>query len=407
MISEAFITCAVTGAGDTVGRSSRVPVTPDQIAESAIDAARSEIGPILGGELLSPTTNPQVLSTSTTTTGPIRDPNAVLNSGLLTLPGTPGQTFVNEFVPVLQGSSTTAYVVPATLPGAYAYTPISGERDILGNLRQDDPAVPNVGFGSRPYFDIGAFEFRQFFPPEVVPVSTSQDVVATLPDGSTRDLYSTSTIAGLNQSPQSIEFKFSHQLDTTTINDQTVLLVGSGGDGIFGNANDVSFSLAGNRLTYDPSTQTLTINTAAMSAGLYLALFYVKHSIDRADGVALVAIYFILLKLALVVSLALLFSCYTTPLLAILFTGGLYVAGLFVKEMRRLHSDTLAPAAQTLLGWMSYVLPNFENFDVMASAAHGRHIPGALIAQNTAYAALYCTIVLASAITIFSRRDMK
>ena len=64
-----------------------------------------------------------------------------------------------------------------------------------------------------------------------------------------------------------------------------------------------------------------------------------KHSLDRADGVALVAIYFILLKLALVVALALLFSCYTTPLLAILFTRGLYVAGLFVKEMRGLHSD--------------------------------------------------------------------
>jgi ABC-type transport system involved in multi-copper enzyme maturation permease subunit len=38
---------------------------------------------------------------------------------------------------------------------------------------------------------------------------------------------------------------------------------------------------------------TQTINTAAMSAGLYLALFYVKHSIELADGVALVAIYFI------------------------------------------------------------------------------------------------------------------
>jgi uncharacterized protein (DUF849 family) len=41
MISEAFITCAVTGAGDTVGRSEHVPVTPDQIADSALDAARA------------------------------------------------------------------------------------------------------------------------------------------------------------------------------------------------------------------------------------------------------------------------------------------------------------------------------------------------------------------------------
>jgi uncharacterized protein (DUF849 family) len=38
---EVFVTCAVTGAGDTVARSEHVPVTPEQIAEAAIDAARA------------------------------------------------------------------------------------------------------------------------------------------------------------------------------------------------------------------------------------------------------------------------------------------------------------------------------------------------------------------------------
>ena len=41
MNTEAFITCAVTGAGDTTSRSDRVPVTPEQIADSALDAARA------------------------------------------------------------------------------------------------------------------------------------------------------------------------------------------------------------------------------------------------------------------------------------------------------------------------------------------------------------------------------
>jgi uncharacterized protein (DUF849 family) len=38
---EAFITCAVTGAGATTDRSDRVPVTPEQIAAAAIEAARA------------------------------------------------------------------------------------------------------------------------------------------------------------------------------------------------------------------------------------------------------------------------------------------------------------------------------------------------------------------------------
>jgi uncharacterized protein (DUF849 family) len=38
---DVFITCAVTGAGATVGKSPHVPVTPEQIANSAIDAAKA------------------------------------------------------------------------------------------------------------------------------------------------------------------------------------------------------------------------------------------------------------------------------------------------------------------------------------------------------------------------------
>jgi uncharacterized protein (DUF849 family) len=38
---DVFITCAVTGAGDSTGRSDKVPVTPAQIAAAAIEAAQA------------------------------------------------------------------------------------------------------------------------------------------------------------------------------------------------------------------------------------------------------------------------------------------------------------------------------------------------------------------------------
>jgi uncharacterized protein (DUF849 family) len=41
MNREVFITCAVTGSGDTTGKSDKVPITPEQIANSAIDAAKA------------------------------------------------------------------------------------------------------------------------------------------------------------------------------------------------------------------------------------------------------------------------------------------------------------------------------------------------------------------------------
>ena len=41
MAREVFITCAVTGAGDTTGRSDKVPISPTEIADAAIEAAKA------------------------------------------------------------------------------------------------------------------------------------------------------------------------------------------------------------------------------------------------------------------------------------------------------------------------------------------------------------------------------
>jgi ABC-type transport system involved in multi-copper enzyme maturation permease subunit len=152
---------------------------------------------------------------------------------------------------------------------------------------------------------------------------------------------------------------------------------------------------------------TLAVNTAAMGAGLFLALIYVKATLERGDATVFVAVYFIWLKLALVVALALLFSCFTTPLLAILFTAGIYIVGLYVQELRDLPVAVMSPAMTVFTKWLSYLLPNFENFNIMAQAAHSRPVPGAFILQNTLYAAVYCTVVLTGAVLVFSRRNLK
>ena len=41
MNQEVIVTCAITGAGDTVGKHPAIPVTPQQIADSAIEAAKA------------------------------------------------------------------------------------------------------------------------------------------------------------------------------------------------------------------------------------------------------------------------------------------------------------------------------------------------------------------------------
>ena len=145
--------------------------------------------------------------------------------------------------------------------------------------------------------------------------------------------------------------------------------------------------------------------TAISVIGLFIAVF--KHTLEKSDGWILVAVYLILLKLALIVALALLFSCFTTPFLAILFTAGIYVAGVFAGDLRTVQAVDLSPATMNLLKGVSYLLPNFEDFNVMGAVAHGRAVPGALVGQATLYAVVYGAVVLAAASAIFSRRNLK
>jgi ABC-type transport system involved in multi-copper enzyme maturation permease subunit len=152
---------------------------------------------------------------------------------------------------------------------------------------------------------------------------------------------------------------------------------------------------------------TLTVNTALMTVGLGAALYYVGGNSVRADASILVAVYFILLELGLVTALALFFSCFSSPMLSTLFTLGIYVAGVFSKDIRDIGMLTRNPAMQATARFLYYVLPNFHNFNAITAAAHGEFIPVSLIWQNTAYAALYAALLLIAAAAVFSQRNLR
>lgn len=152
---------------------------------------------------------------------------------------------------------------------------------------------------------------------------------------------------------------------------------------------------------------TLVVNTVLMAIGLSAALFYVTRKFERGDGTIVVAIYFILLELALITALALFFSCFSSPILSTLYTLGIYVAGMFSPDIRDIGVVTSSPAVKAVAKFIYYVLPNFHNFNTIAAAAHSETIPLALIWQNTAYAGLYVMVILIGASAMFSGRDLK
>ena len=152
---------------------------------------------------------------------------------------------------------------------------------------------------------------------------------------------------------------------------------------------------------------TLAVNTVSMAVGLYAALWYVKHPVEHSAWFVLVAIYLIWLKLALIVALAMLFASFTTSFLAILFTAGVYVAGVFAEDLRTIRAINVPTSTMKMLRGISYLLPNFENFNVMGAVAHGGSVPGGLVWHDTLYAIGYAAIVLIGAAVVFARRNLK
>jgi ABC-type transport system involved in multi-copper enzyme maturation permease subunit len=152
---------------------------------------------------------------------------------------------------------------------------------------------------------------------------------------------------------------------------------------------------------------TLLVNTALMSLGLWAALYHLTRDFQPEDVHIWTAIYFILLQLFLVTGVCLFFSCFTTPILAAIFTFLIYVVGSFASDVRDFGRLTENSALESLMSFIYYVLPNFSDFSVAGAVSHGQPVAGYLILLNTVYALSYSSLLVIAAVWIFSRRDLK
>lgn len=150
---------------------------------------------------------------------------------------------------------------------------------------------------------------------------------------------------------------------------------------------------------------TLAVNMLIMTAGFYVALFYQKRRLEWGDLAAVGAIYMIFLQLALVVGVALLFSCLSTPVLSAVYTFSVYVIGNFASDIRWFGQETKNPVIEKLTSVLYYLLPNFNDFNFIARVAHGQKVPGYLLVSGSLYALLYAAILVSASILIFEERE--
>jgi ABC-type transport system involved in multi-copper enzyme maturation permease subunit len=150
---------------------------------------------------------------------------------------------------------------------------------------------------------------------------------------------------------------------------------------------------------------TLLVNTAIMTVGFYGALFYQKRALVLDDLTFLGAVYFILLQLSIVVGIAVVFSCISTPVLSAVYTFCLYVIGNFSNEIRAFGQESRSALLGTVSDIFYYALPNLGDFNVISRVAHAQKIPGYLWVGNSLYALLYIVVLVSIAVLIFEERE--
>jgi hypothetical protein len=111
--------------------------------------------------------------------------------------------------------------------------------------------------------------------------------------------------------------------------------------------------------------------------------------------------------LAIVVAIAIFFSCISTSILSAVFTFCIFVIGNFSSDIRWFGQGSGSPLLEKITDLLYYVLPNFGDFNVIDQVAHGVRIPALFITANTSYALLYIAVLLSGAVLIFEEREFR
>lgn len=162
---------------------------------------------------------------------------------------------------------------------------------------------------------------------------------------------------------------------------------------------------------------TLAVNIAAMCVAFYAVLWYqdwvATEGMREAwpapatDPKLMIAVALIFGELMLITAVALFFSSFSSPLLAILLTFALWIAGHFNADLRQFEQVVDSPVVAYIARAAYYALPNLAPFNVKAEIVHGVPVAASHVALTLAYAAVYITMLLVAAIAVFRRRDFK
>lgn len=149
-------------------------------------------------------------------------------------------------------------------------------------------------------------------------------------------------------------------------------------------------------------TLAIALTIAVMTAVMVLTLVVGRVAIRPA---VFAAVYLSVLEMAVMCSVVLFFSTFTTPILTSFFSLCFFVAGSLSNDLRAFAQKFGGAAMRYIAEAVYYMLPNFKVFNLRHEAVHDLYITGSEILLPTLYAVVYCGAILFFAHLIFRRRE--
>jgi ABC-type transport system involved in multi-copper enzyme maturation permease subunit len=147
---------------------------------------------------------------------------------------------------------------------------------------------------------------------------------------------------------------------------------------------------------------TLFIMLLLMSI-IFLALIFF-HTF-KIEWQMLIAILYIFLELCLITSVALLFSCFSTPILSSIFSLAFYLIGHTAWGLETLIVKIKSGFGKAVAQALYQFLPDLENFNFRTEVVHNLPIPPSIFLFSALYGIFYTLFVLTIALLIFRKRD--
>jgi Cu-processing system permease protein len=114
---------------------------------------------------------------------------------------------------------------------------------------------------------------------------------------------------------------------------------------------------------------------------------------------------YLVLELSLITAVALLFSVFTSSLIATVLTFAVYLMGHFSQNLVTLSQTIKTDSVKSIVKGIYLVFPDLSRLDLKNQAVYGLLPDSGTMALNAGYGVLYIILLLAIASLIFSRRE--